>query len=216
MKNPFSALFARKLPTPPYKSSGDPSTLQGGSEASNRQQLVLITIRDLLRRSAIPAHWLECQTLVVNSRSRGTGLYIHLVVHHWDERLLRYTQAFQTELKKRIVLLDPKAASWVHGIAWDMGALRSCPYPALPPKSTWDPDKETPLAKHSATRTQEAAASTAQKTAEQANLKKSAVASEVTRDLIALFAIRDCELDSAADHYKEPVAFAATEPAPLQ
>ena len=216
MKNPFSALFARKLPTAPYKSSSAPSTFQSGSEAANRQQLVLMTVRDLLRRSAIPMHWLECQTLVVNSRSRGTGLYIHLVVHHWDERLLRYTKAFQTELKERIVRFDPKAASWVHGIAWDLGALRSCPYPALPPKSTWDADQKTPVAKNTTTQTQEVAASEEQKTAGQASPNNPAMTSEVAQDLVALFAIRDRELDSAADPYKGPVTFDVTEPAPLR
>ena len=216
MTNPFGALFARKLPAPPFKSSGVPSTMQGGNEAPNRQRLVLMSIRDLLRCSAIPAHWLECKTLVVNSRSRGTGLYIHLVVHHWDERLLRYTQAFQAELKERIVRFDPAAASWVHGIAWDLGALRSSPYPALPPKSTWDADQKTQQTKHTTTQNQKAARSGAQKTADQPNPDTISVTSDVARDLVALFAIRDRELDSAADTSKEPVSCDVKKPAPLR
>ena len=136
MKKPFSTLFARPPAAPISKSSAVSSASQTSRKTSNRQQLVLITLRDLLHRSAIPAHWLGCQTLLVNSRSRGSGLYIHLVIRHWDERLLRYTQAFQTELLHSMLSFDPEAATWVHGIAWRFDAVNSCPFPELPPKGT--------------------------------------------------------------------------------
>ena len=123
------------------------STPQASREAVNRRQLVRITLRDLLRRNAIPVHWLECQMLLVSSRSRGSGLYVHLVIRHWDERLLRYTQAFQTELFDCILRFDPEAAAWVHGIAWRFDVANTCPFPALPPKSTWDADQKPHVAK---------------------------------------------------------------------
>lgn len=228
MKNLFRALFVRPPVKPPFKSSDAPSTLQAGSEAANRQQLVLITMRDLLRRSAIPSHWIECQTLLVTSRSRGTGLYIHLVVHHWDERLMRYAKAFQVELKERIMRFDPKAAAWVHGIAWDFNAMGTCPFPVLPPKSTWTTDKE-PLSPHG-----QALASVASTPAHYPAVlpidsqvaPSSAMPSEVEQDLTALFAIRDHEIRAAANgvaasrakatSIKSPDVFEATEPAPLQ
>lgn len=139
MKKPFSTLFVRSPAAPLSKSSAVSSVSQTSRKTSNRQQLVLITLRDLLHRSAIPAHWLGCQTLLVNSRSRGSGLYIHLVIRHWDERLLRYTQAFQTELLHCILSFDPKAAMWVHGIAWRFDAVNSCPFPELPQKARGTP-----------------------------------------------------------------------------
>ena len=147
MKKPLSTLLMDLSAAPILKSAVVSSTPQASREAVNRRQLVRITLRDLLRRNAIPAHWLECQMLLVSSRSRGSGLYVHLVIRHWDERLLSYTQAFQTELFDCILRFDPEAATWVHGIAWRFDAANSCPFPALPPKSTWDADEKPHAAK---------------------------------------------------------------------
>lgn len=222
MKNPLRALFKPKPVTSRFKSSDAPSTLQAGSEAANRQQLVLITLRDQLRRSGVPAHWLECQTLLVTSRSRGTGLYVHLVVRHWDERLVRFMQAFQTELRDRIVRFDPKAASWVHGIAWDFDAMDSCPYPELPPKSTWEGHQETLMP--GATDGVNTAETSAHFPAVLALVPSATLdvtaKSEVEQDLAALFAIRDEEIGAAAlstplSGVRAARTFEATEPAPL-
>ena len=147
MKKPLSTLLMGAPAAPISKGSVVSSTPQTSREAVNRRQLVRITLRDLLRRNAIPVHWLECQMLLVSSRSRGSGLYVHLVIRHWDERLLRYTQAFQTELFNCILRFDPEAAAWVHGIAWRFDVANTCPFPALPPKSTWDADQKPHVAK---------------------------------------------------------------------
>lgn len=222
MKNLFRMLFKRQPVAPKFKTSDAPSTLQSGSEAANRQQLVLIALRDLLRRNAIPAHLLDCQTLLVTSRSRGPGLYVHLVVRHWDERLLRYMQAFQTELKERIVRFDPKAINWVHGIAWDFNATGNCPYPALPPKSTWDDDQKPSLPSAAANEpaTDAAPHYPAVLAANAAAVPVATKASEVEQDLAALFAIRDREINAAAGGVtaggaKATRDYEATEPAPL-
>lgn len=219
MKNPFRALFVRTPVKPPFKSSDAPSTLQAGSEAANRQQLVLITMRDLLRRSAIPAHWIECQTLLVNSRSRGSGLYVHLVVHHWDERLMRYAQAFQVELKERIMRFDPKAVGWVHGIAWDFNAMDTCPFPVLPPKIAWNTNPEPlppPLEAPAPVASTPAHYPAVLPAGGPAVAPTRAMPSEVEQDLNALFAIRDREIGLVASSAKPSDAYEATEPAPLR
>lgn len=138
MKNLLRTLFGGNAAQPSFKRSGAPSTLQTDSEAINRQQLVMITVRDVMRVSGIPPDWIDCQTLNVTSRRRGTGLYIHMVINHWDERLMRLTCAFQAELKTRMERFDPKAALWVHGISWQLDMADSCPYTHLPDKSYWE------------------------------------------------------------------------------
>ena len=217
MKKPFSTLFARPPAAPLSKSPAVSSTPQTSRETANRQQLVLITLRDLLQRSAIPAHWLGCQTLLVSSRSRGSGLYIHLVIRHWDERLLRYTQAFQTELLHSMLSFDPEAATWVHGIAWRFDAVNICPFPELPPKGTWDADQKPQVTQVHPAPALEPLQRLAGASSAQTDIKNfpaimpsifaasatPAETSEVAQDLAALYAILDQE-------------FGTSRPAPLQ
>ena len=217
MKKPFSTLFVRPPAAPLSKSSAVTSTPQTSRETANRQQLVQITLRNLLRRSAIPAHWLGCQTLLVNSRSRGSGLYIYLVIRHWDERLLRYTQAFQTEFLHSMLSFDPEAAMWVHGIAWRFDAVNICPFPELPPKGTWDADQKPQVTQVHPAPALEPLQRLAGASSAQTDIKNfpaimpsifaasatPAETSEVAQDLAALFAILDQE-------------FGTSRPAPLQ
>lgn len=70
------------------------SVLHDGSETATRGQLVQILLRDLIRKSGMPVGSVQCQIQVMNSRRRGQGLYLRLVVKHWDERLMKYAFAF--------------------------------------------------------------------------------------------------------------------------
>lgn len=144
MKNLLRLLFGSHAAPPPFRRTGAPSTLQTNSEAINRQQLVMITVRDVMRNSGIPPGWVDCQTLNVSSHRHGTGLYIYMVINHWDERLMRYAMAFQAEIKTRLKRFDPKSAVWVHGISWQLDMADSCPFTLLPDKSYW----QTPVAAH--------------------------------------------------------------------
>ncbi|MFM9901091.1 MAG: hypothetical protein ACKVOT_08745 [Polaromonas sp.] len=146
MKNMLRTLFGRPAVQPKFKSSDPSSTLQTGSEAVNRQQLVMVTVRDVLRKSGIPSEWVDCQTLNVTSRRRGPGLYIHMVITHWDERLLRFACPFQKEVRARIERFDPKATLWVHGISWQLDLEEVCPYTTLPDKTYWNDEQLIPAA----------------------------------------------------------------------
>ena len=142
MKKLLRTLFGGPAARSSFKRPDAPSTPEIDSKAINHQQLVMTTVSDVLRISGIPPDWINCQTLKVTSRRRGTGLYIHIVINHWDERLMRWTCAFQTELKTRMERLDPSAALWVHGISWQLDMADSCPYNRLPDKSFWQADAD--------------------------------------------------------------------------
>lgn len=115
----------------------NPATIEDGSDNAMRRQLVSVLVRDVLRRHGIPAGWIECQMLVVSSRSRGPGMYIRLVATHWDQRLMNYAFAFQKSLVADIVRFEPQAAQWLHGISWQFEFAATCPYLELPDKSFW-------------------------------------------------------------------------------
>ena len=141
MKLFLSKIFGRALkqePAPGQSSSrGFMSSVQGGSDSSVRAQLVHVVMRDLLRKSGIPPGWITCQPQVLHSRSKGSGIFVRLSVKHWDDRLMQYAFAFQKTLLTDIVRFEPKAASWLHGIAWQLEVAGSCPHTELPEKNFW-------------------------------------------------------------------------------
>ena len=76
----------------------NPHTIEDNSDNAVRRQLVQMMLRDGLRKHGIPAGWIECRILVVQSRSRGPGLHVKLVMRHWDMLLLTYARAFEQQL----------------------------------------------------------------------------------------------------------------------
>lgn len=114
-----------------------PVTIEDGSDNALRRQLVHVLLRDVLRRHGIAAPLVECQMLVVSSRSRGPGMYVRLVLKQWDERLVRYAFAFQKALKADLLRFEPQASEWLHGISWQFDFGESCPYAELPDKTFW-------------------------------------------------------------------------------
>jgi hypothetical protein len=211
-----------------------PLTIEDGSENATRRQLVQVLLRDALRKHGIPPGWIECQMLVVSSQSRGAGMYVRLVLKHWDERFMNYANAFQTSLLIDIERFEPNAADWLHGISWQLEVGEACPYTVMPDKSYWaeTPRKAKPapmvipepvLMQNSALTTRvdvSKAAAPAQPAAVPPvpNFQPTQPFKDSTpaEDLEALFAIRDREIGrQAADGYA-PVGYEATQPAPLR
>ena len=125
---------ARKETAP---ATDSPVTTQDGSDNAMRRQLVLVLLRDVLRRHGIAPHWIELQMLVVNRASHGSDVHVRLVLKHWDARLLNYAQAFQNELLTDIRRFEPKASEWLQGISWQLEMSESCPYTTLPDRAFW-------------------------------------------------------------------------------
>lgn len=148
MRKLINKLFGFRSPSPTDPSSRpdfavsrmteeSPVTIEDGSDNALRRQLVHVLLRDVLRRHGIPAPLVECQMLVVSSRSRGPGMYVRLVLKQWDERLVRYAFAFQKALKADILRFEPQANEWLHGVSWQFEFGESCPYAKLPDKTFW-------------------------------------------------------------------------------
>ena len=123
--------------TPATTTRDSQHSIEDNSDNSTRRQLVQMLLRDCLRRHGIAADWVECQMLVVNSRSRGPGMYVRLVLRHWDARLMTYAFAFQNELLAAITQFEPQSSTWLHGISWEFKVGDSCPYPDMPDAAIW-------------------------------------------------------------------------------
>lgn len=218
----FAHLFGGSKSTVLTRALKDnPSTIQDGSENGVRRHLVQVLLRDLLRRHGIPDKWIDCQMLIVSSRTRGSGMYVRLVVQHWDERLMNYAAAFQKELVAEIRQFEPQAATWLHGISWQLEVDGSCPYTTLPGKSFWlAPKAETaakpthrpipiptpkPAPEPAPDPAPERPQAQAERKAEPVN----------TLELERLFAIRDQALSAQVDQGVVAAGYENTQPAPL-
>ena len=148
--------------------------------------------------------------LVVSSRSKGTGMYVRLVVKHWDFRLMNYTFAFQNELMGDILRIDPQAAGWLHSLSWQLEVAQSCPVTHLPMPQFWA-EAEQPAVKAAIPQSK-----ALQRTMSTPSVDLASVDSnDPSDDLEKLFAIRDRELDRQAAHDMMPVGYEKTQPSPL-
>jgi hypothetical protein len=150
MKNLITSLFggpAKQAVSarPPVSNRDNPLTIEDGSDNATRRQLVQVLLRDAVRKYGIPPSWIDCQMMLVSSRSRGPGMYVRLVVRQWDDRLLNYAHAFQTALMVEITRFEPQASKWLHGISWQLEVADTCPHRTMPDKSFWaDPARPMP------------------------------------------------------------------------
>ena len=222
----LSVLFGSRQPVAVHSSlqhsrHSQYSLLHDGSETANRGQLVQVLLRDLVRKSGIPPGWIQCQIQVMNSRTRGQGIYVRLVVKHWDERLMKYAFAFQKTLLTEIVQFEPRAASWLQGIAWQLEVASTCPVTQLPGSEFWQtptiaPDSSgqfdiVPMPPNPIlpTKPEPEPVSSPIKV-------PAAIQDDTAQDLERLFAIRDNELANLAKDDMAPVGYESTEPSPLQ
>ena len=209
-------------------SQGAALTIQDGSENATRRQLVQVMMRDVMRRSGIPPSWIECQVMIVASTSRGPGMYVRLVVKHWDDRLLNYAFAFQKALLTDIARFEPKASSWLYGISWQLEVANSCPHTTLPDKDFWTdapaagvsiptsaPNSALTSVPFNASPVGPITGALPPSPQAEAKAAKSARDLEATEDLERLFAIRDHELGRQAADRLSPAGYEKTQPSPL-
>jgi len=245
MKKLIASLFGGSTPVASPKRTGtssrdNPLTIEDGSDNATRRHLVQVLLRDAMRKYGIPLPWIDCQMLLVSSRSRGPGMYVRLVVRHWDDRLLKYAFAFQNALMEEITRFEPGAAQWLHGISWQLEVAETCPNPTMPDKSYWAdpvrppagalvrPPRSAPLAPLASLPTPAAVPSApipvapavaaslpAQPAAPVARPASPASApdADAMKDLERLFRIRDQELGQQGDN--PAVGYEATRPSPL-
>ena len=220
----LSVLFGGREPVASHSSlqhsrNSQYSLLHDGSETANRGQLVQVLLRDLVRKSGIPQGWIQCQIQVMNSRTRGQGIYVRLVVKHWDERLMKYAFAFQKTLLTEIVQFEPRAASWLQGIAWQLEVASTCPVTQLPGPEFWQTPTIAPDSSNQFDIVPMPANPVLLTTPEPLPSPiyvPAAIQDDTAQDLERLFAIRDNELANLAKDNRVPAGYENTEPSPLQ
>ena len=227
MKTFVSRLFHRtqvKTTAKALRSPGsdNPQTIEDGSENATRRHLVQVLLRDLLRNSGIPAEWIDSRMLLVSSRSRGHGMYVRLVIKHFDSRFMNYAHAFEQNLLADIERFEPNSAKWLHGISWQLDLADSCPFTSLPPKAYWSEQPRVSPAPATATATATPAAGPGTRR-RRAAISAPAEAPQApgtqgkdpAGDLDRVFAIRDQEIERQNLQGLPSVGYEKTQPAPL-
>lgn len=154
-----------------------------------RKELVQVTLRETMRRHAVPSDWLEVRILPVLSRHGRSGMHVQLVVRQGEGSLLTYIPAFQSSFMAEIEKFDPRAWEWLLSISWQFSSITSRSGGDLPQAGDWPPGLDATAA----------APATAAAEADE----------EVMEDLQALFAIRD---DALKPQAPVPSDFEATRP----
>lgn len=166
------------------------------ARTSVRRELVQVTLRETMRRHAVPSDWLEVRMLPVVSRKNKSGLHVQLVVRQGQGSLLTYIPAFQSSFMAEIEKIDPRAWDWLISISWQFAAITSTSAGEAPVGADW---------RMAATAAAAAAGeSPAQAAAPQDN--------DVEQDLQALFAIRDAALQGGAAPDEQRPDFEPTHP----
>lgn len=218
MNHLMRMLFGGRTPAQPVQraaptSRAMPLSQDDSSENATRTQLVQVLLRDVLRRHGIPFNWVESQMLVVASRSRGSGMYVRLIMKHWDDRLITHAFALQNTLLADISRFEPRAFDWLHGVSWQLDVDGSCPHTSLPHKTYWQepaiPATRGAAAAPAPVVTPPTPATPAAPTA------VSVSEQEALQDLERLFMIRDQEIGRQAADGKPPVGYEKTKPTPL-
>lgn len=218
MKTFVSRLFNRapaKGGPKAHRPSGrdNPVTIEDGSDNATRRQLVQVLLRDLLRNSGIPSAWIESRMLLVSSKSRGEGMYVRLIVKHWDSRFMEYAYAFEQTLLSDIDRLEPNSGKWLHGVSWQFDLGDSCPFTSLPPKAYWS---QTAIVSTAAVAAPEALLPHAVTAVhEEAPSAEAAPDNDPTADLERLFAIRDQEIERQNLQGLPSAGYEKTQAAPL-
>ncbi|WP_421954765.1 hypothetical protein [Polaromonas sp.] len=223
MKNFFKQWFGGSKSAPAHSQPAhsrspwdNPLTIEDGSENATRRQLVQVLMRDVLRKSGIPPQWIDCQMLLVSSRTRGQGMYVRLVIKHWDKRLMNYAFAFQQALLADIRHFEPRAEEWLHGISWQFEVEDSCPYTVLPGRTYWQEQHKHNVAEEPASPFPAAVVGSPGLPGQAFESTQPDPASDPAHDLERLFAIRDRELArQAAERVTPVVGYEKTQPSSL-
>lgn len=135
------AFMRRRLNTARHRAAeanehGDEST-QGVRDT--RREIVLMAVRDTLRKHTIPPNAVVPQVLSSTAGNNGRGVHLRLVVRDLPALMMPIAHSFQVAVKARTCLLDPLARQWLTGISWVIDAA-DAGSPSLPAPSYWTPE----------------------------------------------------------------------------
>ena len=104
-------------------------------------EVIRAAFKQLLRQQDIPPHWLTCEGVVIQYKNKVEKRCVHIVIKHWNEKLLHYAPALQKKLLQNMDLFDPKTDYSDYFFSWEFAPDIKYPISDLPGKVIWsDPE----------------------------------------------------------------------------
>lgn len=166
--------------------AADSGEEEQAARGAHRKELIMVTLRETMRRHAVPSDWMDVRMLPVVNRKGKHGLHVQLVVKQGQASLLGYIPAFQSSLMAEIEKFEPRAWDWLQSISWQFAGITATSGGELPGGGQLKSG---------------AAAAPASPTSFAPTTDPAALEDEdddVAQDLQALFAIRDAALKQPA------------------
>ena len=107
------------------------------SPSALRRELASVALRDTLIRHGIPSTWISVELMPLVSSGREPLLYVRLQMKHWEPLLMPHLVPLQNSFKRRVLLLDPSATTWIRGISWQILLADESQCPPMPPPNVW-------------------------------------------------------------------------------
>lgn len=97
-----------------------PTSGIGGT--ASRKQLLAVVLRETLMRNGVPngAIGMEFFRTMDRSGSRTDGIHVRLVLRELHDELAGRIVALERDFRKRLTVIDWRAAEWLQGVSWQL------------------------------------------------------------------------------------------------
>ncbi|MDB5872030.1 MAG: hypothetical protein JWQ07_1472 [Ramlibacter sp.] len=117
---------------------------QLGSANAPRREMVMVVLRDTMRKHGIPSDWIDCRILSVLTRKRRSGMHVQFVVLKGEEQLLDYVHAFQDSFWLELAKYETRPRDWLFSVGWQFEGNSRTDINAMPSFDGWDGDTLPP------------------------------------------------------------------------
>jgi hypothetical protein len=123
-----------------------------------QRELIRVAFIDTLRATGVPAQWLDCDVIYIQSPRHGEQVQVQLIIKKWSGLLLRHSLAFQRELANCLDRYEPHVDHSKHEWTWKFADDCDTPYPGMPAPEEWGMKLQASQAKATAAAKQPAPA----------------------------------------------------------
>jgi hypothetical protein len=136
--------IARTEPKPQGASnSGRDSSGKSGSDISATQrEMVFTAFKDTMRITGVPSSFIECECIHFVNSKNVTQFQVRLIMKKWSGQMLRYSLAFQNQMRTYLDRFEPNVDHSAYEWLWKYAADCDAPFPNMPAPEEWAKKKE--------------------------------------------------------------------------
>lgn len=108
-----------------------------------QREMVQTAFKDTLRATGVPAAFLSCEWVQRVNADGATQVEIRLVIKKWGGQLLRYSMAFQNQMRTCLDRYEPHIDHSAYEWLWQYAEDCANPYPHMPAPEEWSRKKDT-------------------------------------------------------------------------